>query len=59
MRDCVFESAIIRIVPRVERGEFLNVGVLLSCPAHDFLRARIELNHHRPQFLARAELHQK
>ena len=52
MRDCSFESAIIRVVPRVERQEFLNVGVLLSCPTHDFLEARIELNHRRLQAFA-------
>lgn len=48
MRDCcIFEAAIIRVVPRVERQEFLNVGVLLSCPAHDFLGAQIELDRAR------------
>jgi hypothetical protein len=31
-------------VPRVERGEQLNVGVILSCPDLDFLDARIELD---------------
>jgi len=42
-----FEYSIIRVVPRVEREEFLNAGVLLWCPLQDFLRARIELNHDR------------
>lgn len=37
-----FEYAIIRIVPRVERGECLNVGVVLFCRARRFLDARIE-----------------
>jgi len=41
---CTFEYAIIRVVPRVEREEFVNAGVVLSCPAHDFLHARIELD---------------
>jgi hypothetical protein len=31
----------------VEREEFLNVGVILSCPASEFLEARIELNEQR------------
>jgi len=31
-------------VPRVEREEFVNVGVIVSCPARDFLEARIELD---------------
>ena len=39
-----YDYAIIRVVPRVERGERINVGVILSCPALDFLDARIELD---------------
>jgi hypothetical protein len=55
MRDCsTFEAAILRVVPRVERQEFLNVGVLLSCPSHDFLDARIELDRARLQAFAPA-----
>ena len=42
-----FEYAIIRVVPRVEREEFLNVGVLLWCPMVDFLQVKIELNRKR------------
>jgi hypothetical protein len=41
---CTFDYATIRLVPRVEREEFFNVGVILSCPAHKFLDARIFLN---------------
>ncbi len=41
---CTFDYAMIRLVPRVEREEFFNVGVILSCPAHKFLEARIFLN---------------
>ena len=52
MPDCTFEYAVIRVVPRVERGEFLNVGVLLYCLSHDFLRARIEVDWNRLQLLA-------
>ena len=37
----------IRVVPRVEREEFVNAGVILSCPARDFLEARIELDETR------------
>ena len=33
-----------RVVPRVERGERINAGVILSCPDLDFLEARIELD---------------
>lgn len=39
-----YDYAIIRVVPRVERGELINVGVILSCPATEFLEARIELD---------------
>ena len=39
-----YDYAIIRVVPRVERGELINVGVILSCPAADFLDARIDLD---------------
>jgi hypothetical protein len=39
-----YDYAIIRVVPRVDRGEQVNAGVILSCPALDFLDARIELD---------------
>src|SRR6476620_12803220 len=41
---CTFDYATFRLVPHVEREEFFNVGVILSCPAHKFLDARIFLN---------------
>ena len=41
---CTFDYATIRLVPRVEREEFFNVGVILSCPARRFLESRIWLN---------------
>lgn len=44
---CAYDYAIIRVVPRVEREEFINVGVILSCPAQKFLEARIEVNEQR------------
>lgn len=37
----VFEYAVIRVVPRAEREEFLNVGVILYCPKQKFLQAMI------------------
>jgi hypothetical protein len=40
----VFEYAVIRIVPRVEREEFINAGVVLFCRARRFLDARIALD---------------
>ena len=39
-----YDYAVIRVVPRVEREEFVNVGVVVSCPARDFLEARIEFD---------------
>jgi hypothetical protein len=39
-----FQYAVIRVVPRVEREEFINVGVLVFCPAHRYLAARAELD---------------
>lgn len=41
---CTFDYAVIRVVPRVEREEFMNVGVILSCPSQKFLEAEIELD---------------
>ncbi len=42
-----YDYAVIRVAPRVERGEFVNVGVVLSCKAGHFLEARIELDEAR------------
>ncbi|MGA9343215.1 MAG: DUF3037 domain-containing protein [Rhodanobacteraceae bacterium] len=39
-----YDYAVIRVVPRVEREEFLNVGVIVSATAGGYLRARIELD---------------
>ena len=39
-----YDYAIVRVVPRVERGEFVNVGVIVSCDATDSLATRIELD---------------
>lgn len=44
---CSYDYAIVRVVPRVEREEFINIGVIVSCPAQDFLEARIELDEAR------------
>ena len=48
MRDHYpYDYAVFRVVPRVEREEFVNVGVIVSCPAKDFLEARVELDEER------------
>lgn len=47
-----FDYAIVRVVPRVERGEQVNAGVIVHCHAHDYLGARIELDRARLLALA-------
>ena len=42
-----YDYAIVRVVPRVERGEFVNAGVIVSCAPLGFLCARIELDEAR------------
>jgi hypothetical protein len=39
-----YDYAIVRVVPRVERGEFVNAGIILSCDVERILEARIELD---------------
>ena len=45
-----YDYAIVRVVPRVERGEFVNVGIILSCDIERILLARIEVD--EPALLA-------
>ena len=48
MRDQFrYDYAVIRVVPKVEREEFINAGVILSCPERSFLEAQIKLNESR------------
>lgn len=44
---CTYDYAIVRVVPRVERGEQLNVGVILLSRGKRYLGARIELDEAR------------
>ncbi|WP_334270252.1 DUF3037 domain-containing protein [Edaphobacter sp. HDX4] len=39
-----FDYAIVRVVPRVERGEFINAGVIVFCLEHKFLGARVKID---------------
>lgn len=39
-----YDYAVVRVVPRVDRGEFINAGVIVACVARGFLQARIELD---------------
>ena len=48
--EYTYDYAIVRVVPRVERGEQVNVGVILSCADLNFLDARIEVD--EPRLLA-------
>jgi Protein of unknown function (DUF3037) len=48
----VFEYAILRVVPRVEREEFLNVGIILYCAAQEYLHMAFELNEVRLRALS-------
>lgn len=43
----LFEYAVIRVVPRVEREEFINVGVILYCSSRRFLQAEFDINEDR------------
>jgi hypothetical protein len=42
---------VIRVVPRVERHEFVNAGVIVWCQEKDYLEARIELDEQRARAL--------
>jgi hypothetical protein len=47
-----FDYAIVRVVPHVEREEFVNAGVIVFCEALDHLSARVELDEARVLALA-------
>jgi hypothetical protein len=42
-----FSYAVIRVVPRVDREEFINAGVVLHCPARGYLGAQVALDEGR------------
>jgi len=48
----VFEYALIRVVPRIDRGESINVGVIVYSKSFKFLKTRMELNEPRLRALA-------
>lgn len=43
----LYEYAVIRLVPQVEREEFLNVGIILFCKKEKFIRAKIQIDEER------------
>ena len=42
--ECTYDYAVIRVVPRVDRGEQVNVGIILSCADAGYLDARVEID---------------
>jgi hypothetical protein len=52
MSDHPFQYAIVRVVPRVERGEWINAGVVLLCRPKRFLAAKVGLDRDRFRALA-------
>lgn len=51
---CTYDYAIVRVVPHVERGEFINAGVIVACAPKGYLRARVDLDAARLLALAPA-----
>lgn len=47
MKKDLFEYAIVRIVPLVEREEFINVGVILYCKPQRFLEMKFDVNENK------------
>ena len=47
-----YDYAVIRVLPKVEREEFINAGVIVSCPSLEFLEARIELDEQKLRVLS-------
>lgn len=47
-----FQYAVLRAVPRIERGEFVNIGVILYCQALDYLHAAVVVDDVRLRAIA-------
>lgn len=43
----LFEYAVVRVVPRVEREEFMNAGVILYCPSKGYLKSIYHVNNNK------------
>jgi len=48
----IYDYAVIRVVPKVEREEFINAGIILFCPEKEFLEARFDLDEQKLSALA-------
>ena len=46
-----FQYAVLRAVPRIDRGEFVNIGVIVYCQQADFLRCAVTIDPRRLQAL--------
>ena len=49
----IYEYAVIRVVPKVEREEFLNVGVILYCSKQGFLQVKYQLEKERLEIFSK------
>lgn len=47
----LYEYAVVRFVPSVERGEFVNIGLIMMCKKPAWIRCKFELNPERLQVL--------
>ena len=50
--DYFYDYAVIRIVPKVDREEFINAGIILSCEEKEFLDAKIEIDEKKLKAIA-------
>lgn len=48
----LYEYAVIRVVPRVEREEFLNIGIILFCKKAKFIKAGFYFTNHKVHSLS-------
>ena len=52
----LYEYAVIRVVPRVEREEFLNVGIVLFCKSKKFLQMSYHLDENKLRLLSEEKI---
>ena len=49
--EYTYDYAVIKVMPRVDRGEVINVGVILNCPDLNFLDVRVDIDEARLRML--------
>ncbi len=54
----LYEYAVIRVLPRVEREEFVNVGIILFCKKNKFLQVLYKLNGEKLKCFGEIDLEQ-